>query len=380
MQRPPIFQEEHELLRETVRRFIREEVAPYHAQWEREGMVARELWRRAGEIGLLCPSVPSEYGGLGADFRYNTVIGEELARAFATGPLFGFIAHSDIAVSYVLHYGTEEQKRRILPGMISGEIVCAIAMTEPATGSDLASIGTHAVADAGDYVLNGSKMFISNGQSADVMVVVARVLPQVDAKSLSLFLVECSRPGFSRGRNLEKLGLKAQDTSEIFFSNLRIPKSNLIGREHEAFGYLMAQLPQERLSIAIAAMGACEGAYAETLAYVRERKAFGRHICEFQNTRFTLAGLKTEIAAGRAFLDHCLSLHLKADLDASGAAMCKLFTTELQGRVVDACLQLFGGYGYMLEYPIARAYADARVQRIYGGTSEIMKELISRSL
>lgn len=380
MERQAIFEAEHELLRETVRRFIREEVTPNHAHWEREGVVGRHLWRRAGEIGLLCPSVPVEYGGLGADFRYNMVLDEELARAFATGPLFGFIAHSDIAVSYLIHYGTEEQKRRILPGMISGEIVCAIAMTEPATGSDLASISTHAVSDGDDYVLNGSKIFISNGQSADIMVVVARVLPSVDAKSLSLFLVECSRPGFSRGRNLEKIGLKAQDTSEIFFSDLRIPKSNLIGREHEAFGYLMAELPQERLSIAIAAMGACEGAYAETIAYVRERKAFGRHLIEFQNTRFTLAGLKTEIAAGRAFLDHCLSLHLKAKLDAAGAAMCKLFTTELQGRVVDACLQLFGGYGYILEYPIARAYADARVQRIYGGTSEIMKELISRSL
>jgi acyl-CoA dehydrogenase len=283
-------------------------------------------------------------------------------------------------VSYLIRYGQEELKARILPGMVSGETVGAIAMTEPATGSDLAAISTRATRDGEDYVLDGSKIFISNGQCADVAVVVARLQPSPGPKSLSLFLVEANRDGFTRGRRLEKIGLKAQDTSELFFSGLRVPRSNLIGREHEAFDCLMQELPQERLAIAITAVGASEGAYAETLNYVRERRAFGRPIADFQNTRFVLAGLKTEIAAARAFLDHCLSLHLEGALDPAGAAMCKLYTTELQGRVLDACVQLFGGYGYMSEYPIARAYVDARVQRIYGGTSEIMKELIARSL
>lgn len=375
-----LFDEEHELLRETVRRFIGAEVAPHHARWEREGIVDRHFWHQAGEIGLLCPTVPTQYNGLGADFRYNAVIAEELSRAFATGPLFGLMAHSDIAVSYLIHYGQEELKRKILPGMIRGETIAAIAMTEPGTGSDLAAITTRARRDGDDYVLDGSKIFISNGQCADVAVVVARLEPSPGPKSLSLFLVEANRAGFTRGRRLEKIGLKAQDTSELFFSGLRIPRSNLVGREHEGFDYLMRELPQERLAIAITAIGASEGAYAETLKYVRERHAFGRPIADFQNTRFTLAGVKTEIAAGRAFLRHCLSLHLAGSLDPPTAAMCKLFTTELQGRVLDACLQLFGGYGYMSEYPIARAYVDARVQRIYGGTSEIMKELIARSL
>jgi alkylation response protein AidB-like acyl-CoA dehydrogenase len=380
LQRAAIFEEEHDVLREAVRRFISTQIAPHHARWEQNGIVDRDLWRRAGDIGLLCPTVPTEYGGLGADFRYNAIIGEELSRAFATGPLFGFMAHSDIAVSYLIHYGSEELKARILPGMISGEIVGAIAMTEPGTGSDLAAISTTATRDGDSYILNGSKTFISNGQCADVAVVVARIQPTAGSKKLSLFLIETDRPGFSRGRKLEKIGLKAQDTSELFFSGLRLPSSNLIGREHEAFEYLIRELPQERLAIAISAVGACEGAFAESLAYVQQRKAFGRRLFDFQNTRFTLAGLRTEIAAGRAFLDHCLQLHLSGQLDPAGAAMCKLHTTELQGRVLDACVQLFGGYGYMSEYPIARAYVDARVQRIYGGTSEIMKEVISRSL
>jgi acyl-CoA dehydrogenase len=380
IRRAALFEEEHELLRETVRRFIREEIQPHHEKWEREGVVARSLWQRAGELGLLCPTVPERYGGLGTDFRYHAVIGEELSRAFATGPLFGFMAHSDIAASYIIHYGSEELKSRVLPGMVSGATVCAIAMTEPGTGSDLGGITTSATPDGADYIINGSKTFISNGQCADVAVVVARVQPSVGPKKVSLFLVEADRPGFARGRRLEKIGLKAQDTAELFFSNLRVPRGNLIGREHEAFAYLMRELPQERLAIAIAAVGACEGAFAETLAYVQQRKAFGRAIAEFQNTRFVLAGLKTDIAAGRAFLDHCMTLHMKGELDPAAAAMCKLHTTELQGRVLDSCLQLFGGYGYMCEYPISRAYVDARVQRIYGGTSEIMKELISRSL
>jgi len=370
---------EHQIFRESCRRFFEKEVTPFHMKWEEEGIVPRALWRKAGEQGLLGMTMPEEYGGAGADFLYSAILIEEQGRAIATGPSFSL--HNDIVVPYLLHYGTEEQKKKWIPGACSGDLVTAIAMTEPGTGSDLQAVKTSAVMDGNHWVINGSKTFISNGQLADLVVVVAKTDPKLGAKGTSLIVVERDTPGFKRGRNLEKIGMKAQDTSELFFDNVRVPADHLLGPGTGlGFVQLMQQLPQERLVIAIQAIAAIEAALEHTIAYVKERKAFGKAIIDFQNTRFKLAELKTRALVARTFVDDCVAQHLEGKLDVATAAMAKYHTTDLQCELIDECLQFFGGYGYMWEYPIARLYADSRVQKIYGGTNEIMKELIGRTL
>lgn len=373
-----VFEEEHDLVRDSVRKFIEAEVVPFHDQWEKDGQVSREVWLKGGEQGFLCPAIPEEYGGMGADFRYNAIIAEEFWAAGCTGVGWGL--HSDIAVPYIYNYGTEEQKQHYLPKCISGEIITAIAMTEPGTGSDLQGIKTTAVLDGDHYVVNGSKTFITNGAMADLVVVVVKTDPSKGSKGTSLLLIEAGTPGFDKGKKLHKLGMKAQDTSELFFNDVRVPKENLLGLEGMGFVYLMQELPQERLSIALGAMGAAESILKQTVAYTNERKAFGSAISGFQNTQFKLAEMSTELTSARVFTDKCLELLVAGKLDTVTASKCKLLTTELQCKVIDECLQLHGGYGFMWEYPVAKAYADARVQRIYGGTSEVMKLIISRSL
>ena len=374
----PMFTSEHNTFREATRRFIAQEIVPHHPDWEKAGIVPREVWQKAGELGLLCCTVPEEYGGPNGDFLHSTIVIEELAKAGASGP--GFSLQTDIVTPYLLHYGSEEQKKHWLPKMASGEVITAIAMTEPGTGSDLQSVKTSAIKTGNELTINGQKTFITNGHNADLIIVVAKTDPDQGASGTTLVLVESDREGFSRGRNLEKTGLKAQDTSELFFDNVKVPRTNILGEEGGGFKQLMQELPQERLVIAIGAVASCEAALEWTIEYTRQRKAFGKSVAEFQNTRFKLAEIKTDITAARAFLDTCLELHTKGELDSTTGAMIKLWTTEIQSRVLDDCVQLHGGYGYMWEYPIARAWADARIQRIYGGTSEIMKELISRDL
>ena len=374
----PIFLEEHEQFRDSVRRFVQASVVPHHRRWEAEGRVPRELWLEAGAAGLLCTGMPEEYGGSDADFRFSTIIIEELSKVGAHGP--GFSLHSDIVAPYILHYGSEAQKRHWLPRMARGEIITAIAMTEPGTGSDLAGVRTRATRDGNGYVLNGAKTFITNGQNADLIIVVAKTDPEAGARGTSLFLVDAGLDGFARGKNLDKLGMDAQDTSELFFDDVRLSGDDLLGEEGRGFIYLMSELPQERLIVALGAVTSAETAVEQTIAYVRERKAFGAPIATFQNTKFVLADLLTETRIGRVFVDDCLARHIAGGLDPETAAMAKLWLTEMQGRVLDQCLQLHGGYGYMKETPVARAWADARVQRIYGGTSEIMRELIGRSI
>jgi len=375
----PLFDSDLEQFRDTVSKFLRQEAEPHHAQWEKDGQVSREVWRRAGELGLLCSAMPEAYGGSGVDFRYATVVVEETSRQGLSG--LGFFLHSDIVAPYILNYGSETLKQKYLPKMASGEMITAIAMTEPGAGSDLQGVKTTAVKDGDHYVLNGSKTFITNGQMADLVIVVAKTDAKAGAKGTSLFLVESAWEGFSKGKNLEKIGMKAQDTSELFFQDVRIPAENLLGSgEGQGFIQLMQELPQERLLVGLSAIAACEGAFQWTLDYVKERKAFGKPVLGFQNTRFKMAEMKAEITAGRAFVDRCLELHLEKKLDVPTAAMLKQWTSDVQCRVMDECLQLFGGYGYMWEYPIARAWADARVQRIYAGTNEIMKEIVARSL
>ena len=373
-----VFETEHEMFRDSVRKFIDEQIAPFHEQWEAEGQVDRNLWLKAGEQGLLAPTVPEEFGGVGVDYRYNAVVSEELGRAGFTGP--GWPLHSDIAVPYIIHYGSPELKARFLPGCVSGEIVTAIAMTEPGTGSDLQGIKTTAVLDGDHYILNGSKTFITNGQHANLVVVVAKTNPEAGAQGISLLVVETDSDGFEKGSNLKKVGMKAQDTSELFFNDVRVPKENLLGQEGAGFLYLMKELPQERLSISLIATAASESILQQTVEYVKERKAFGKPIAALQNTQFKLAELDAQITSMRVFIDRCLELHVQGKLDTATASKAKLMSTELQCQVMDECLQLHGGYGYMWEYPVARAYADARVQRIYGGTSEIMKLIIARTL
>ena len=373
-----VFEAEHELFRESVRKFLEVEAVPYHSQWEKDGQVDREVWRKAGEQGFLVPTAPEEYGGVGVDFRYNTVVSEEVSRLGLTG--LGWALHSDIAVPYILNYGTAEQKQKYIPGCISGDIITAIAMTEPGTGSDLQGVKTTAVLEGDHYIVNGSKTFITNGQHSDLVVVVVKTDPDAGAAGTSLLLIEAGTPGFDKGTNLEKLGLKAQDTSELFFNDARVPKQNLLGEEGKGFIYLMEELSQERLSIGLMGVMSAESILQQTIDYVKERKAFGQPIAAFQNTQFKLAEMDSEVTATRVFIDRCLELHITRELDAVTASKAKLLGTELQGRVIDQCLQLHGGYGYMLEYPVARAYADARIQRIYGGTSEIMKLIIGRSL
>ncbi|AZF03716.1 acyl-CoA dehydrogenase family protein [Pseudomonas sp. R5-89-07] len=373
-----LFSPEHELFRESVRTFLEKDAAPFHGQWEKQGYIDRSLWSRAGEAGMLCSHVPEAYGGLGADFLYSAVVIEEISRLGLTG--IGFSLHSDIVAPYILHYGSEALKHKYLPKLISGEMVTAIAMTEPGAGSDLQGVKTTAVLDGDEYVINGSKTFITNGYLADLVIVVAKTDPKAGAKGTSLFLVEAATPGFDKGKRLEKVGMKAQDTSELFFQDVRVPKENLLGQAGMGFAYLMQELPQERLTVAIGALSSAEAALQWTLDYTRERKAFGKAIADFQNTRFKLAEMATEIQIGRVFVDKCMALHLDGKLDVPTAAMAKYWATDLQCKVLDECVQLHGGYGFMWEYPIARAWADARVQRIYAGTNEIMKEIIARAL
>ncbi|WP_431962997.1 acyl-CoA dehydrogenase family protein [Actinacidiphila sp. bgisy160] len=374
-----LFTAGHEAFRETVRTFLAKEVLPHHERWEKAGIVDREAWLAAGRQGLLGPAVPEEYGGGGSDdFRYAVVLAEEFARAGAHGLALGL--HNDIVGPYLTGLATEEQKRRWLPGFCSGETITAIAMTEPGAGSDLQGVRTTAT-DAGDaWVLNGSKTFISNGILADLVVVVARTTPEGGARGLSLLVVERGMPGFERGRNLDKIGQKAQDTAELFFHDVRVPKENLLGTENQAFLHLMANLAQERLAIAVAAAAAAEHLLDLTTTYVKEREAFGRPLSRLQHIRFEIAEMATECAVTRTFVDRCVGEHMAGRLDAVHASMAKWWATELQKRVTDRCLQLHGGYGYMSELPIAKAFTDGRVQTIYGGTTEIMKEIIGRSL
>ena len=375
----PLLEAEHESFRRTVRSFLEKEVVPHHDQWEVDGVVPREIWTKAGALGLLCFDVAEEYGGAGVDdFRYNMVMAEELTRAGVNGP--GFLVHTDIIVPYLSSLGSEEQKQRWLPGCVSGETITAIAMTEPGAGSDLQGIRTTAVDKGDHYVLNGSKTFISNGILADLVIVVARTDPEAGHKGISLLVVERGMDGFERGRNLDKMGLKAQDTAELFFDNVVVPKENLLGEEGSGFISLMLNLPQERLSIATIAAAACEAVLEMCLAYAKEREAFGRPIGKFQHNRFLVAEMATEARIARVFVDDCVRMHNEGRLDASLAAMAKWWTTELQTKLVDRAVQLHGGYGYMMEYPVARAYVDSRIQTIYGGTTEIQKEIIGRSL
>lgn len=375
-----VYDNDHEAFRDAVRAFIKAEVAPHFSRWERAGIVDRSLWHAAGRAGLLCPQIPESYGGPGLDFKFNTVVVEELGYAGFAGPATDFQVHSDVCAGYLLHAGTESQKAHWLPRMVSGDSVCAIAMTEPGTGSDLQGIRTRAVPTAEGYRVSGAKTFISNGQHCDVVIVVARTSDAPGAKGLSLILVEADRPGFRRGIKLQKLGHLSADTSEMFFDDVVVPAGNLMGVEGTGFATLMNELPQERLTIAMHSMAAAQRAFDITRDYVRERKAFGQTVAEFQNTRHRLADLKADLLVGWAFVDQCLERHVQGKLNAAEASAAKLWCTEMHGRVVDQCLQFHGGYGFMRDYEICRLYADARVQRIYGGTSEIMRELVSRQL
>ncbi len=375
---PLPFTEEHQAFRVAVQRFVAREIAPHHARWEAEGIVPREAWKKAGEAGLLLTNTPEAYGGGGADFLTSVIMIEEFMRHVYSGP--GFRLHSDIVAPYILHFGSEAQKKELLPRMARGEIITAIAMTEPDAGSDLQAIRTTAVRDGDHYVINGQKTFITNGQNADVLILACKTDPEGGARGISLLLVEAGRPGFARGRNLEKVGMKAQDTSELFFDNLRVPVANLLGEAGRGFAYLMQELPQERLLVGITAVAVMEAALGWTIDYTRQRKAFGRTLADLQVPRHVLAEVKTEITVARGFLNDCIERHMSGALDVPTAAMCKWWLSELECKVVDKCLQLFGGYGYMREYPIARAYEDARVHRIYAGANEIMKEIVARAL
>ncbi len=375
--------DEHRMLQDSVARFFRERWVPRAAQFREAGMMPRDTWREAGEHGLLCCAMPEAYGGGGGDFGHDAVILLEQARANLSG--FGGGLHSAIVAPYILHYGTEEQKQRWLPPMATGERVGAIAMTEPGAGSDLQGVRSLARRDGDHYLLTGQKVFITNGQNANLVIVVCKTDRDAGVHGTSLLVVEVEDaqgrpvPGFRRGRNLDKIGMKAQDTSELFFDDVRVPVENLLGgAEGQGFIQLMQQLPQERLIIAVSGVGAMERALDDTLAYTKERKAFGKPVWAFQNTRFKLAEVQANVLAARSFVDACMAAHLKGELDAARAALAKCWVSDLQCKVIDECLQLFGGYGYMMEYPIAELYADARVQRIYGGTNEIMKELASR--
>lgn len=374
-----IFTQEHEDFRAVAGRFLDKEVVPFHDQWEKDGVVDREVWRKAGAQGLLGLQLDEKYGGGGtSDFRYNAVLGEEMTARGVYGAAFPLF--NDMIVPYLVASANEEQKDRWFPGLCSGELIAAIAMSEPGAGSDLQGIRTSAVDKGDHYVLNGQKTFISNGILADLVVVVARTNPDAGHQGISLLVVERGMDGFERGRNLDKIGQHAQDTAELFFDNVAVPKENLLGEEGQGFLYLMTNLSQERLSIAVSAASACEHVLDLSLAYVKEREAFGRPIGKFQHTRFTLAEMATETHIARVFIDDCIKRHVAGELDAKTASMAKWWTTELQKRIVDQGLQLFGGYGYMTEYPIAKAFLNSRVQTIYGGTTEIQKEIIGRSL
>jgi long-chain-acyl-CoA dehydrogenase len=370
---------DHEAFRQTVRSFLQKEGVPNVNDWEKNRLVPKDFWRKAGEIGMLCPTVPEEYGGLGLDFGYNAIVDEEMSY---NGVPAGFSLQSDIVAGYMEHYGSEEQKREWLPRMVSGEVVTAIAMTEPGTGSDLQSIRTTAKKDGNHYVINGSKTYITNGQNTDLTLVVAKTDPNAKPawKGMSIILVESDREGFTKGRKLDKIGQDAADTSELFFEDVRVPMTNCLGEEGQGFIYLMSQLPQERLAIAVGTHASAQRAFDDTVAFTKDRKAFAGMVFDFQNTRFVLADLKAKLQVGWAHLDWAIARHLKGELTNEEGAAAKLWHTELQWEVMDKCLQLHGGAGYMNEYPIARMWRAARVSRIYGGTNEIMKELIGRKL
>ncbi len=373
-----LFREDHDIWRTTVRRFVEEEIVPFHAQWEHDGIVPRELWLKAGEMGLLCCTVPEEYGGLGLDYLFDVVVFEELWRVGASGP--GFLIHTDLVAAYIRSFGTEEQKRHWLPKMVRGEAIGSLGMTEPHAGSDLKAVRTQAIRDGNDFVVNGQKVFISNGQLCDVVVLATKTDSSGGASGITLFLVESNRPGFARGRNLEKLGMKAQDTSELYFENVRVPSSNMLGGEGQGFGLMMTKLPQERLAQAIRSATVTETVIEWTVDYTAERKAFGQTIADFQNTQFVLADLKARATMARVFTDKCIDLFQQGKLDPVDAAMAKLVTSELHCEAIDKCLQLFGGWGYMWEYPISRAFADARVVKIAGGSVEVMKMIKAREM
>lgn len=373
--------EELKLFGENVKRFIAAEVAPHYPQWEKDEIVPRNMWNKLGEQGLLAVDIPEAYGGFGSDFLFSMVITEEFSRANCASLSGGMGVHSDIVAHYILNNGSEEQKQKYLPGMVTGECVGAIAMTEPGTGSDLQAVRTTARRDGDDYIINGSKTFITNGQHCDVVIVVARSNLEVPgSRGTSLFLVDSNTPGFQRGRNLEKVGLHAADTSELFFEDVRVPATAILGELDRGFAILMGELQRERLTLAVGAVAAAEGVLAETVEYVKERQVFGAPIAALQNTKFKLAEAATDIRIHRSFVEECKTLFIQGELDVATVSMAKYSCTEMQGRVADICLQLHGGYGFMREYGVSRAFVDARVQRIYGGTSEIMKELISRDV
>ena len=376
--RRPLFTSEHHIYRDAVRRFVERDLAPHHAEWERNKLVPREVWRKAGEAGLLCCSLPTKYGGSGADWLCSVIVIEELAVAGITGP--GFIVHSEMVAPYLLAWGSEELKNLWLPRMVSGEAIGAIGMTEPSAGSDLQALRTRAERRDDHYVINGQKTYISNGQNCDFVLLACKTDPDAGAKGVSILLTESSREGFVRGRNLEKIGLKAQDTSELFFDNVKIPRGNLLGEEGQGFKMLMSKLTQERLTQAVRSICVAEATIESTVIYTAERKAFGHTIADFQNTRFVLAQLAAETTALRIYIDWCIAQHIQGELSAVDAAKAKLLATDLHCKVVDQCLQFFGGYGYMVEYPIARAYVDARITRIAGGAAEVMKQIIAQDL
>lgn len=372
--------EELEMFRDMAKKFLAKEIEPKHPKWEKQNFLPRDMWNTLGEAGMLCVDLPVEYGGSGVDFRFSQLILAEIARLGFVG-LSGSVAiHSDIVAQYIFNIATEEQKQFWLPKMATGEVVTAIAMTEPGAGSDLQGMRSSAIKEGDEYILNGSKTFITNGVNADMVVVCAKTDPKAGGKGISLFLVDATLPGFTKGKHLEKIGQHAGDTAELFFENVRVPASALLGEEGKGFKYLMQELPRERVSIATSSVAAAEGALEWTIEYVKERKAFGQSISQFQNTRFKLAEVKTDIEINKAYVEKCVEKYMAREMTVTEAAMVKLAATQMQCRVVDECLQLFGGYGYMAEYPIARAYVDARVQTIYAGTSEIMKEVISRDL
>ncbi|HEY0663922.1 MAG TPA: acyl-CoA dehydrogenase family protein [Thiobacillaceae bacterium] len=379
-QAPALDAAEIELFRDSVRKFLEKEVAPHYNQWEKDEIFPRTLWNKLGEAGYLCVDVPEEYGGIGAPFRLSTVIIEEIARMGFGALASNVSVHSDIVAPYILHLGNEQQKQQWLPKMVSGEAVGAIGMTEPGAGSDLQGMKSRAVPEGDSWVINGQKTFITNGQHCDVIVLAAKTDPNAGAKGITLFTVDCKLPGFERGRNLEKMGHHAADTSELFFQDVKIGKDEVLGGVGKGFANLMNELPRERLILAVGAIGAIVGMLARTIAYVQERKAFGQPIASFQNTRFKLAELHAQLAVNKAYVAQCNDKYDRGELGAVEASTAKYTSTELQGKVADECLQLFGGYGYMQEYPISRDFVDARIQRIYGGTSEIMKEIIARSI
>jgi alkylation response protein AidB-like acyl-CoA dehydrogenase len=373
-----IFSAEHEQFRETVRRFVDEELVPHHAQWEEDKVVPREVWKRAGQVGILCPNVPEEYGGFGADWLYNVIVIEELAKKNMSGP--GFMVHSEMVAPYILAAGTEQLKHEVLPKMVSGEYIGALGLTEPGAGSDVKEIRTRAVREGDEYVINGQKVYISNGQLCDVMVTACKTDPAAGAKGVSLIAIDTHQPGFKRGRNLEKIGLKAQDTSEIFLEDARAPVWRRLSEEGKGFGIIMGKLAHERLTQAVRSICVAEAAIQWTVDYTAERKAFGHTLADFQNTQFVLAELSAEVLSARVFTDWCIKRLLASELSDIEAAKVKLVVTNLHVKVVDQCLQFFGGYGYMTEYPIARAYIDARIVRIAGGAAEVMKQIIGRDL